>query len=412
MSNYQAIAAVTAALQQILQPPVANAVTHATVGFNRPDPTNTTAPLVNIYLYQVTPNAAYRNADLPTRRPDGSLAHRPQAALDLHYLFTFHGDDGKLEPQLLLGAVVTTLTAQPLLSTGAITAGGNHIGLTGAVTGISGSGLENQIERVKFTPMALSLEEFSKLWSAFFQVEYNLSVAYQASVVLMESRDIPQQAPPVLARKLYVVPFRSPAIDQVISQAGANQPITAVSTLLIQGQQLLAPNTFVLIENQEFQVTPASDTQITLPVPGSIHAGVKGVQVLQKVAMGLGSPAPLHRGVESNAAAFVLRPTIQPPTVGPAVPPATGTAVTFTVTPNIGVGQRAVMVLNPQPGSPLQGYISLPAVAAADSSQVTINVNDVPTGTYLVRLQIDGAESLLAFDSGTNQFTGPTVSMP
>src|SRR5215469_16285087 len=167
MSNFLAIATVTAALQQILQTPVGNAVALAQVGFNRPDPTNTTAPLVNIYLYQITPNAAYRNADLPTRRADGSLVQRPQAALDLHYLFTFHGDDSKLEPQRLMGAVVTTLHSQPLLLPSAINAATTHF------TFLAGSRLENQIERVKFTPTALSLEEFSKLWSAFFHVEYN-----------------------------------------------------------------------------------------------------------------------------------------------------------------------------------------------------------------------------------------------
>src|SRR5215469_16224450 len=140
MSNFLAIATVTAALQQILQTPVGNAVALAQVGFNRPDPTNTTAPLVNIYLYQITPNAAYRNADLPTRRADGSLVQRPQAALDLHYLFTFHGDDSKLEPQRLMGAVVTTLQAQPLLSQQNITAALNQYGF------LATSNLANQVE--------------------------------------------------------------------------------------------------------------------------------------------------------------------------------------------------------------------------------------------------------------------------
>ena len=37
MSNYLAIATVTAALQQVLQGPVKNAVNSATVGFSRPD---------------------------------------------------------------------------------------------------------------------------------------------------------------------------------------------------------------------------------------------------------------------------------------------------------------------------------------------------------------------------------------
>jgi len=87
MSNFLAIATVTATLGQVLQPAVGAGVPGATVTTLRPDgagagprPTG-----VNIYLYQVTPNAAYRNADLPTRTSEGDLMQRPQAALDLHY---------------------------------------------------------------------------------------------------------------------------------------------------------------------------------------------------------------------------------------------------------------------------------------------------------------------------------------
>src|SRR5262249_17298547 len=118
MSSYLAIATVTAALQQTLQQAVGNAVPNAKVGFSRPDSAGggTESPLVNVFLYQVTPNAAYRNVDLPTRRPDGTLVDRPQAALDLHYLFTFHGNENQLEPQRLLGAVTSVLNQQPVLS--------------------------------------------------------------------------------------------------------------------------------------------------------------------------------------------------------------------------------------------------------------------------------------------------------
>ena len=67
MSNYLAIATVSAALQQVLQTPVQNAVSGANVGFSRPDGKGNgqKGPLVNVYLYRVTPNAAYRNADRP-----------------------------------------------------------------------------------------------------------------------------------------------------------------------------------------------------------------------------------------------------------------------------------------------------------------------------------------------------------
>src|ERR1017187_6352527 len=145
MSNYLAIATVTAALQQILQDPVKTAVGGATVGFRRPDRTNGDkgTPHVNAYLYQVTPNAAYRNADLPTRRSDGTLVQKPQAALDLHYLFTFHGSDDKLEPQRMLGAVASTLQSQPLLSVQ------NIQSVTTPFPFLAGSGLDTQVERVK-----------------------------------------------------------------------------------------------------------------------------------------------------------------------------------------------------------------------------------------------------------------------
>jgi hypothetical protein len=404
VSNSLAIATVTAALQQLLTPAVGNAVGSAKVGFSRPDGTDSKTPLVNVFLYQVTPNAAYRNADLPTRRADGTVGQRPQAALDLHYLFTFHGDDSQLEPQRLLGAVATTLHAQPLLSRQNITKALAQYGFLAA------SNLADSVERIRFTPTSLSLEEFSKLWSAFFQVEYSLSAAYQASVVLLESDDSPQEAAPVQARNLYVVPFRGPAIDHVISQAGADQPIVAGSTLSIQGRQLLSDATLVLLEDQELTPPAVTDTQVILPLPANVHAGLKGLQVLQKLRMG--TPQAAHRGFESNVAPFVLRPTIisiLPPAAAPNPPG--GVNVTLNLTPNIGVGQRAVLLLNTLPGAPTAaGYTSLPTVSVADSAQVAINIQGVPTGTYLARVQIDGAESLLTVAG--NLFTGPTVTMP
>jgi len=400
VSNYLAIAAVTGALQQLLQPAVAAAVLHAQVGFDRPnkDDAAATGPLVNVYLYQVTPNVALRNNELPTRRWDGTLTQRPQAALDLHYLFTFHGDDTKLEPQRLLGAVVGALQAQPVLSADDITNGENHLNL-----GITG--LASQVERVRFTPTALSLEEFSKLWSVFFQVEYALSAAYQASVVLIESDLTPQEALPVQTRYLYTAPFRAPYIDRVVSQSGADQPILAGGAISIQGRQLRGAMTVVLVEGLEITPTSATDSEIKVTLPAGVHAGVKVLQVAQKSLMG--NPPTLHHGVESNGAALVLRPAITNAAAAVA-PPAVGNVnVTLTVSPNIGAGQRAVLVLNNAGAS----FVSTAAVAPAESNQVTLNIGGVPTGTYLARVQIDGAESLLTQGPG-GQFTGPTVNMP
>src|SRR5436309_11922535 len=98
MSNFLAVATVTAALTEFIQAAIGPDVGAASVTTTRPDGSGTGTPAtsVNVYLYQVTPNAAFGNVDLPTRRANGDLVQRPQAALDLHYLLTFLGDEGKL----------------------------------------------------------------------------------------------------------------------------------------------------------------------------------------------------------------------------------------------------------------------------------------------------------------------------
>lgn len=404
MSNYLAIATVTAALQQVLQDPVKNAVGGATVGFNRPNGKNngTTSPVVNIYLYRVTPNAAYRNVDLPTRRPDGTLAKTPLAALDLHYLFTFSGNDGDLEPQRMLGAVASTLEAQPLLSTQNIQAAATEYSF------LVGSGLDSQLERIKFTPTALTLEEFSKLWSAFFQVEYSLSMAYQASVVLILSEGATaQESLPVQARNVYVLPFQQPVITQVIVQGAASQPILPTSTLAIQGSQLLAPSTVVRLGN--LVVTPPTVTEnaIILPVPAGLQAGVLGVQVIQQLQ--IGTPPQPHSGIESNVASMVLHPVIVPSS-------ATAAQIVVTVSPQAQQQQRVTLMLN-QAGSLPAG--TTPAAynfqllpLAASTNTLTFPISGVQGGgtTYFIRVAVDGAESPLDLNPASPTY-GPTVTI-
>ncbi len=67
MSNYLAVATVTAALRGILRPAVISDVSGADVTIGRPQAfTSTPAPAVNIFLYRSQPHPAMRNEDLPT----------------------------------------------------------------------------------------------------------------------------------------------------------------------------------------------------------------------------------------------------------------------------------------------------------------------------------------------------------
>jgi hypothetical protein len=438
MSNFLAIATVTAALGETIRPAVERDVSGATVNMARPDGVGGHAPTigVNLYLYQVTPNAAWRNADLPTRRPDGQLVRRPQAALDLHYLLSFYGNETQLEPQRLLGSVVRALNARPVLTRKMI----QETLANPAYDYLGKSNLGEAIELVKFTPLPLSLEELSKLWSVFFQTPYTLSVAYQGTVVLIESDETPQAALPVRERDLYVMPFGQPEIERVESQAGADQPIFADSTLVISGKQLRGGDTKLrVLGYKETPPQDVSDTQIVLPLGkkyGSpsepailLRAGVHGIQVLHMIRMG--SPPELHPGVESNVAAFVLRPTIKKDAttggyqieISEKQTNSDGThaaKVKVTLEPGVGKKQRVVLLLNefdPPSGRPPRAYsfeaksADQPAPPQDSPEKVTFSVSGIRAGTYLVRVQVDGAESPLETDS-TGKYNSPQVTIP
>ena len=81
MSNFLAIATVTETLRRILEPTV-SVVGGATVKTIRPNGAGNGTPNVgvSIYLYQVTPNATWHNADLPTRSSGGQVVQRPRVA--------------------------------------------------------------------------------------------------------------------------------------------------------------------------------------------------------------------------------------------------------------------------------------------------------------------------------------------
>ncbi len=197
MSNHLAIATVTATLGDIVQNAAESAVgSSVSLHFGRPTAPSTgaTERKVHVYLYQITPNSALRNNDLPTRHAEGRLTRRPQAALDLHYLLSFYGDDKTLEPDRMIGAVARDLHAGPVLSAQAI---GDAIS---SRSELNGSDLAGAFEQVKFVPAQLSLDEISKLWSVMVQTPHVLSVAYQGTVVLIDAEESAAMALPVLKR--------------------------------------------------------------------------------------------------------------------------------------------------------------------------------------------------------------------
>jgi uncharacterized protein DUF4255 len=436
LSNYLAVATVTETLRQTLLAAVQSqpgGPGGAQVTTGRPsDPGAAAAPTINLFLYQVTPNAAWRNEDLPTRDESGRIVQRPRAALDLHYLLTFHGEDARQEAQQLMGIAVRTLHAQPTLSRQSIAAA------IGAAPGnfLAGSDLASAVELVRFTPAPISLEELSKLWSVFFQTQYALSIGYVGSVVLVETDDVPLPVLPVLDRNVYAIPIRIPVIDQVVPSTGAGWPIVPGSAISIVGHNLLAPpgqTTILLVDGTDrlamassqptntvisFQLQRALPAPLPPPVL-SLAAGTHWVQVQHLMPMGAGAPPLPHPGPESNLMAFVVAPKIIGPVnltnpAGAGAAPRSGD-LHFSVDPPIGAGQAVILTLvSTASGDPFAFPIQ---TAAAPANPLTVAVSGLPAGDYYLRIQVDGVTSPLERDTTPGSptfglYSGPKVTFP
>ena len=432
VSNYLAIATVTSVLGQIIDAASDAAVPGAGVTTQRPgtpvgNSSGTPGPHVNLYLYQVSPNAAWRGEDLPTRDSNGGLVQRPRAALDLFYLLTFFGDEGQLEPQRILGSVATALHARPVLTRENIRSVIRTSVATDPNHYLAGSDLADQVELVKFSPLPLNLEELSKLWSVFLQTPYSLSIAYQGSVVLLEAEGSPKQAAPVRERNVYVEPMRRPVIEELLSRSGPNdtpvagRPILSSDQLVLRGTQLRGDDTQVLVGGIEApSLDEVSNTRIVLSIPTGVQAGTRALRVVNRAM--IGTPPSPHAGVESNPKIFELRPRITGPVnasvQGSGDQPRSGD-VTLQLGPEVGRAQRVTLLLNekqPPNTRPPRSYVfeAPPRTQPTDpetSASVTIPVSGLAAGQYLVRVRVDGAESLLETDS-SGEYDAPGVDIP
>ncbi|GAA2416651.1 hypothetical protein GCM10010420_53650 [Streptomyces glaucosporus] len=208
MSNALAIATVTQALARLIEHNLRPEIDmQVAVKTERPPAETPDGPTITVFLYQVTANTSQRNGDLPTRAADGTLLRRSAAALDLHYLISAYGNETELVGQRLIGCVVRTLHEIPVLPRPLIEE-------VARLPYLEGSDLAETVQKVRFTPTQMDIDETSKLWGMLHQTPYSLSVAYQASLVLIEGREQPVPARPVERRTVRAVPFGAPGAPE------------------------------------------------------------------------------------------------------------------------------------------------------------------------------------------------------
>ncbi|MEH2282166.1 MAG: DUF4255 domain-containing protein [Nostoc sp.] len=407
MSNVLSIAAVTAVLKVLLEnglvsDPIAASVGDVIVTALPPDRISVEADeraQINLFLYQVTQN---RNVDWVSQefrsrhsRINGNPRFpTPPLALDLHYLLTAYGAKD-FQAELLLGYAMHLLHKTPAITSDIIentlinaSTTNTSSAFSQAVASVSVSALAEQIGQIKLTPEFFNMEETSKLWSAL-QTHYRPSATYLASMVLIESSNDNSEG-------FYIMPLSQPNIEQVIAPVKTEPMIVAGTTLVIRGKRLRGEITRVRFGNTETLLVPqeVKETQISLLVPPDLYASVQGVQV---VHLTMGNAEQTNHLVESNVAAFVLHPTItafvaQLENSGDNLRTA---EITVKFQPKVGKAQRVVLLLNEASGDSPVAYSFLVAPLTKDTDAIMIPVKNVKPGTYIVRVQVDGAQSPL-----------------
>lgn len=416
MSNSLAIAAVTSTLRFVLDRSLASPhpgpVGGATVTTLRPgdldDADLAGTAGVNLFCYAATPNHAWNLTDLPTRRGDGSLVQRPVAALDLHFLITCHGDDAALEPQRLLGRVVAALATTSVLTRDAVTAALDLYGGQTETSFLTASDLADEVELVKLSPATLTLEEMSKLWSVL-DTPYLLSLTYLATVVLVAADVTPRVALPVRQRSLTVAPHGPPFLASLDTDPPGS-PAGVGTALVLRGSALTGPGTAVRVGGTPLAPDAGGTAaELRTTLDASVRAGVHAVQVVHRSPPGPDGSPPARLVGASNAVPLLVRPSV-------VVAAVDDTTVTLTVTPPLGAGQRVTVVLDRLDGGvagePDEVSLLLPAVAEdeAPMTAVTVPRAGIPDGTWLLRIQVDGVQSLPV--AGEQGYDSPSLTLP
>ena len=417
MSSPLAIAAVTAVLKDLLNDGLLNHDLSSIGSFSvtalPPDRISTgqnEPNQLNMFLYQVTANPGWRNVGMPSRDGNGVRLTNAPLALDLHYLLTAYGSQD-LNAEILLGYSMQMLHETPVLTRaqlrtvlGAPSPVNGQISplpsIFGALTAID---LADQIELIKISPVFLTTEELSKMWTAM-QARYRPSMAYIASVVLIQADNLGRSAPPVLKRgpndtgpAALAAPFPTlagvrPALSELLPAMRLGDD------LLITGSNLDDSGAITAVfENTRAQLSPeigsiASDSpsKLTIHIPSiaedadAMHEWAIGLYKLM-----LRVSRPNLPEWTTNSVAIALAPLI---TVTPLNAAPGNISLTVTCEPrllpeqeqqvSLIFGARAVLPTLVTQGGP------------NDPTTLDFTINGVAPGQYLVRLRVEGIDSL------------------
>jgi hypothetical protein len=417
MSDHLAIGGVSLTLKALLDDrmestrPGLPAADRTTVTISAPDIDHSaiTNQRLNLFMYHISENGSLKNQEIPGQGHPGAYGH-PPLSLDLFYLLTAYSrnDEDDVPAHQVLGDAMRVLHDFPVITESLV-----RERIVGSVPMLDTS-LLGEFESMKVTLYSMSIDEAFKIWSSLPDTNFRCSVAYQVSVVQIESRRTRAQALPVRERRVFALPLRSPQITEVFRDPPLNNIKSAVAAvnevLRIRGVNLSSTTMRVLLGGASATILSQQDQELTVRVPATLPSGAHPVQVVHDIPLEViqGQPPVPHSAFSSNIVPFMLIPllnSITPAAAGP------GDTVTVNVTPAVSAAQEAVLLLDD---------FAIPAVAVPAAAPPRTAVDFVLPGgplalpakpDYLARIRVDGGESRLTVNAATQQYDGPTYNV-
>lgn len=399
MSSPAALATVTATLRHLLDQATSGAdVTTKPPAAARNGASNNQ---LNLFLYGTHINTAFSNAPMPGQSTKGESG-LPPLSLVLKYLLTAYGDnDDDIAGQQLLGQAMSVFHDHPLLG-------------KADIEGIlPDSKLQHQIERLRITPDALSLDDMSKLWTSF-QAEYRLSTAYEVSVVLIESNRVSPAPLPVLKRGeqnrgAAVLASPSPTLTGIRfphqkPSAELGDRLTLLGNRMAGAIVTLRLRHPLLDDPIHLQPEPdRSDTQMPVQLPGpSDDPQVGATWPAGFYTLSLVIERPDAPAWTTNALSFALSPRITG--INPTQAPQGDVALTVTALPQIREQQHVALLFGDR--AVAVDSLSTPADPTAPTTLTfTVENAEARSEPYVLRLRVDGVDSLpIDFSGETPRF--------
>jgi hypothetical protein len=405
MSAPGAIAAVTRTLAGVLEDAlrtVDQSCRVTTLPLDKSNQDQQNANRLNLFLIQPTQNAALRNVNANATRRNGA-GTQPPLAINLTYMITAYGEaTPETKDQRILGKALQVLNEHPVLLRDAIRA---HF---------PGTGLEEQVESVRIKPRDVSLEEMSRLWSAFM-TQYRTSAVYDVSVVLIDNDTIEPVGPPVLRRgegdsgvfaEAGLPPLLTRAIPpELIRHARqvTNQPAVEIGQVLtLEGQRLPFQDAVVTVASlrwgpRQATLVPTAGTapdtlRVTLgdpppeedpPAGQPALAWAPGVYTAALAVRASGRP-----DIVSNSIPFAVAPKVD---ISPNAAAPGAVDVTVECSPPPAAGQTVLLLLTGHP--PLAPEQITPPAAPGDPTTIKFKPM-LDKGEYLAIVRVDGVDSM------------------